>query len=239
MFVMVQLQSIHLRGFIGIKRGMNLDELSLDLSSLSGLVALDGPNGRGKTTVLDCFSPYRSLASRAGALKHHVFLRDSHKELTFSLGGHEYRTLIKVDAHNGKSEGYIWRDGVSEITGKIPEYDAYINELIGSKELFFNSVFAAQNAAKLNDLTPAELKKLFSEFLRLDRLIRHEETAKRCIQVLNGRRDRLDRDIEALDKQLDTLGDGEETLIHAQADMKDVNDRLTANEAVRISSCHQ
>lgn len=55
-----------LRGFIGVKKGMGLDEIEVDLSSLSGLVALAGPNGHGKTTLLENLSPYRGLASRKG-----------------------------------------------------------------------------------------------------------------------------------------------------------------------------
>ena len=66
---------LFIRGAIGIKKGLGLDEIEFDLSQKTGLVALSGDNGRGKTTVLELMSVYRTLASRKGALKHHFFLR--------------------------------------------------------------------------------------------------------------------------------------------------------------------
>ena len=80
----MKINRIKLRGFVGIKKGMGLDEVELTLADLHGLIALDGPNGFGKTTVLDNLQPYACLASRSGALSHHVFLRDSSRELDFT-----------------------------------------------------------------------------------------------------------------------------------------------------------
>ena len=52
--------SLRLRGFRGIRDGLGLDELTLDLEALVGdaqLVAIAGSNGRGKTTVMDNLHP--------------------------------------------------------------------------------------------------------------------------------------------------------------------------------------
>ena len=68
----MKLLNLRAKGFIGFKKGLNLDEVSIDLSGLAGLVALDGPNGRGKTTRLELLSPYRTFASRKKALQHHA-----------------------------------------------------------------------------------------------------------------------------------------------------------------------
>ena len=49
-----------LTGFRGIKDGLGRDEVTLDLDALVGdaqLVAIAGPNGRGKTTVMDNLHP--------------------------------------------------------------------------------------------------------------------------------------------------------------------------------------
>lgn len=180
----MKILSLKLRGFKGISRGMGLDEIALDLSPLSGLIAFAGPNGFGKSTVLECLSPYRTLASRTGSLSRHTFLRDSYKELTFSLNGEEYRTLVKIDSDSDRSEGFVFRNGVSEVDGKVRNFDRYLEDLIGSPELFFNSVFAAQGSKKISDLTTGELKKLFSEFLRLHLLEQHEQTSKQAAGAL-------------------------------------------------------
>ncbi|WP_265304438.1 P-loop NTPase family protein [Verminephrobacter eiseniae] len=49
-----------LKGFCGIRDGLGLDVLPLDLERLAGdaaLVALAGSNGRGKSTILDNLHP--------------------------------------------------------------------------------------------------------------------------------------------------------------------------------------
>ena len=47
-----------LRGFIGIKEGLGLDEVEVNFEGLEGLVALEGANGMGKTTFLENLQPY-------------------------------------------------------------------------------------------------------------------------------------------------------------------------------------
>ena len=116
------ISSLRARGFVAFKRGLGLDEINIDLSGTSGLIALEGQNGRGKTGFIELLSPYNQLASREGALAQHCFLKDSEKELFFSYNGDQYRTLLKVNAINGKSEGFLWKNGVSEINGKISAY---------------------------------------------------------------------------------------------------------------------
>lgn len=183
----MKIESLKLRGFTGIQKGLGLEEIVLDLSDLSGLIALAGPNGRGKSTVLENLHPFRTLASRAGSLQHHVCLRDALKELVFSWNGDRFETQVKIDSQSGKSEAFIWRNGHPEIRGKVSEYDAYMHDLLGSEALFFSSVFCAQGGQKLSDMTTGQLKGLFSEFLRLDRLIAFESTSRQAAVLLNGK----------------------------------------------------
>lgn len=199
----MKIESVKLRGFIGVKKGMGLDDLSLDLSGLDGLIALAGPNGNGKSTLLENLQPYRTLASRKRAMQHHVFLRDSEKRLSFRWNGDLYETQIKIDADNGKSEGYIWRNGTPEIRGKVREYDEYISALLGSDTLFFSSVFCAQNSDKLSDMTTGQLKSLFSEFLRLDRYTAWEATAKQVITLLSTLKDTEERQAQHFEKLME------------------------------------
>ena len=198
----MKVKNLRLKGFIGIKRGLGLDEISIDFSVIEGLVAFAGQNGLGKSTILENLHPYNTLASREGALFNHVLARNAEKELYFEYNGHDYRTLIKIDAQSQKSEGFIWVDGQSVVNGKISAYAKYITEVFGSSNLFFNSVFCAQNATKLSDMTTGQIKTLFAEFLRLDRLQGYEESCKQKINVLSGKTSQIDINIAALQKRL-------------------------------------
>ena len=199
----MQIEKLRLKGFIGIKRGLGLDEISIDFKNIVGLIAFAGQNGLGKSTVLENLHPFNTLASRSGALFNHVGVRDAEKELLFSYNGNHYRTLIKIDCQSEKSEGFIWKDGESLVNGKIRDYAKYMTDLFGSSNLFFNSVFCAQNAQKLSDMTTGQLKTLFAEFLRLDRLQDYEDTAKQVINVLTGKSGQIDSNIEVLQKRME------------------------------------
>lgn len=204
----MKLQSIRLRGFKGIRHGLGVDQIELDLSGLDGLIALTGHNGAGKTTLMEQLQPFPQVVSRPNpALKNHVYLRDSEKDLSFRLNGHDYRTLVKIDAQSGRAEGYLWEDGRPMVEGKISSFTRAIERLFGSPELFFASVFAAQGAAKISDLRPAEFKKLMGEFLRLDRYFEWEKTAKeaeaRIMRIIAG----LDRGIERAEASMAAIED--------------------------------
>ena len=52
--------ALTLKGFRGIRDGLGLDEITLDIERLTDgaeLVAIAGANGRGKTTVMDNMHP--------------------------------------------------------------------------------------------------------------------------------------------------------------------------------------
>ena len=220
----MKILGLRLKGFIGVKKGLGLDEINLDFSGLSGLIAFAGMNGSSKTTVLDCMHGYRMLASRKGALRHHVFLRDSEKEFSFEFHGDHYRTLIKIDAESERSEGFIWKNGESLVDGKVTKYDQAIIKLCGSATLFFNSVFCGQGSTRLNDMTTGDLKKLFSEFLRLDKLIEYENTSKQCANMLSAQVEKLEREINILKDDVDNYEASITKLKNIQID-KEKNDQ--------------
>jgi exonuclease SbcC len=183
----MKLIDLKLKGFIGLNKGMGLDEISLPLADLSGLVAFDGPNGRGKTTILENMQPFRTFASRRGTLKKHCFAKDSQKELTLEYNGDIIRTLIKMDAQTTRAdEGFIWVNDKPIVDGKPTSYDKAIKEIFGSPNLFFWSIFCAQNSKKLTDLTTGKMKELFTEFLRLDRYAGYEDTVKQALGMVQG-----------------------------------------------------
>ncbi|MFA5323905.1 MAG: hypothetical protein WC373_14635, partial [Smithella sp.] len=202
----MKINKLRLKGFTGIQKGLGLEEIEIDFSDISGLVAFDGANGLGKSTILENLHPYNTLASRSGALFNHVYTRNAEKELSFTYQGNQYKTLLKIDCQSGKSEGFIWKNGNSEVNGKITAYAKYINSLLGSERMFFASVFCAQNSAKLSDMTAGELKSLLSEFLNLDKLAAYEADAKERITSVTGQLEQVDKQLFVLNNKLAGYG---------------------------------
>ncbi len=230
----MKINRLRLKGWIGIKKGLGLDEVNIDLSSANGLVAISGPNGLGKTTFIESLSPYRTLASRNKSLRHHVYSRQSERELFFEYGGNEYRTLIKIDSDSDRSEGFVWRNGESQIDGKVTNYDRYIEDLLGSSNLFYNSVFCAQNSAKMSDMTTGDLKKLFVEFLRLDRLSGYEQAAKQCGNVLDSSGQQIQKNMDALWARMEQFKDIDEQIRKAGQTGLDIKAKQTATSNVIV-----
>ena len=231
----MKIHNIKVRGAIGFKKGLGLDEVELDFSDLSGLIALAGPNGHGKTTLLESLSPFRTFASRTGALRHHFFLRNSFRDLSFEYGGDLYRTLVKVDADSDRSEGFIWKNGTPQVDGKVTQYNNYLVKLLGTANLFYNSVFCAQNSAKLSDMTTGQLKQLFVEFLRLDRLTGYENTTKKCIGLLSGMSLQEERGIDGLVKRIQQFGEPEQELEAAV----ELEKKLVRDKNLATASLHE
>lgn len=194
--------SMFIRGAIGIKKGLGLDEIEFDLKDKVGLVALAGPNGKGKTTFLELMSLYRTLASRKGSLKHHFCLRDSRVEHKFIYDGDEYHLIWKIDSGSDRSEAFILVNGESIVNGKNTEYDKFINEKFGSQTLFYNSVFCAQGSGNLSTMTTGKIKELFVEFLRIERLAEYEKQCKKGVAYCQKKIDVLSGKIETCQNEL-------------------------------------
>lgn len=213
--VSVKVESVRLRGFRGIKKGMHRDEIFIDLSGLSGLIALSGDNGFGKSTLIDNFQPFRIMPGkypskdplptyRESNLRSQVFLRDSLREQVLSWHGDKYETLIKIDAESNRGEAYVYKNGRPEIKGKLTEYDRYWREICGSEILFFASVFGGQKKKSITDLTPGKLRALFAEFLRQDVSMAQEKTLKQGVDILLSRSQALENERLYLEGEVST-----------------------------------
>lgn len=175
----MKINSLKLRGAIGIRKGLGQEEVSLNFKDFSpGLVAISGRNGTGKTTIIENLHPYRCMVSRDGSLTTQFYLKDSFRVLEFEYNGKRYESKILIDALTGASEAYLFEEGKALNDGKLTTYDTAIENLLGSRDLFFNSVFSGQKSKGIAQLKPAEIKTLFFELLNLNHYEIYCEKAK-------------------------------------------------------------
>lgn len=185
----MQLLSLTLNGFRGIRDGLGLDALTLDFEALCGdaeLVAIVGANGRGKSTVLDNMHPYLTMPSRAataGGFSYfdHVFLPESTKELVWALQGRRYRSQVVIRLNGRRrTEAFLFeiaQDGTPRPVeledgtvsdGKVETYSRCVERLCGDADTFFTSMFGAQGKRQLSDYRNAEIKTLLADLLGLE-----------------------------------------------------------------------
>lgn len=175
----MKILSMKLRGAIGIRKGHGQEEVSLNFKDFSpGLVAISGRNGTGKTTIIENLHPYRCMVSRDGSLTTQFYLKDSYRVLEFEYNKKRYESKILIDALTGASEAYLFEEGKALNDGKLTTYDTAIENLLGSRDLFFNSVFSGQKSKGIAQLKPAEIKTLFFELLNLNHYEIYCEKAK-------------------------------------------------------------
>ena len=178
-----------LKGFRGIRDGLGLPELTLDLERLANgaeLIAIAGANGSGKSTIMDSLVPFIGLPSRAasagpGGFSYydHVYLPESLKELTWSHEGRCYRSqiVIRMNGSRRRTEAFLhgldddgnWRpvriDDGTVSDGRVESYTRCVEHICGSAETFFTSVFAAQGKRQLSTYRNAEIKSLLADLL--------------------------------------------------------------------------
>jgi exonuclease SbcC len=254
-------ETLFLKGFAGIRAGLNRDELSLDLTQLAGdaqLVAFSGPNGTGKTTVMDNLQPYRLLPSRASSFSpagfsfyEHLVLPECVKELVWRHAEIRYRSTL-VFRMNGrrKVEAYLHAEENGQwVAGKLPDgtlsdgraetYDLCVEALLGKPETFFTSVFAAQNRRPLASYTPGEIKGLMVELLGLEKIRQAGEKASQVARLLKNTLDERRRVVNALGDVAGRIRMLDEALARrGQEVTQTTRDKVTAQTQLEAAQVH-
>jgi exonuclease SbcC len=236
----LRIDRLVLRGAIGIWKKSRKDEIDLDLARYgSGVLALVGANGAGKTTIIENLHPWPCMLTREGTLKDHFRLRDSCRDLYFTdeVTGARYRALISINAAvaSGTTEYFLYRDTgagfepLPGINGRKEPYEAAAGELFGSLEMYLRTAFVTQRPSRaapdLSSATPGQRKALFAELAGIDYLERYREAARARGDALDDEIIRFDATIAAWADLERLIEEGREAVAESQAAATIADDR--------------
>jgi exonuclease SbcC len=205
----MQLRSLSLRGVTTFTHRADVDFAALG----AGLVAIVGRNGAGKTSLMDAVaaSLYRTFPTRPN-LYDYCSGKDAFIETSWRDDAGEIKVRLAIDAELRKTEGYLFRNGVSLTSGRAREFEEEVRKLFGPYDLFLASVFAAQDrSGDFLRMAKAERKALFVELLRL----KHLEELQ---MVANAQRAQVERELAGL-RGLLAAADDEISLLPAEEDI--------------------
>ena len=210
------------------------NEICVDFDSLGeGLIAIVGENGAGKSTLIG--SVFAALFRQLPGQKRSLYDFATHPEpeidLTFSVNGARYRSLLKIDPKSRQMESYLFNgEGKSLTNGKKEPFEDLIRKCAGTPDFFLSSIFSSQKrTGNFLSLDRSDRKELFiRELLGLDRLRLIAAAAKHKGDEVARTTLGLDGQAKGL-KELVEAGVEEPTEIEAR--LAEVSSRLETLEA--------
>ena len=152
------------------------DGVCVDFNALGpGLIAIVGENGAGKSTLIGSIfaALFRQLPGQKRSLYDFATHPQPEIDLTFSVNGARFRSLLKLDPKVRQMESYLFSGNGAPLTnGKKDPFQELIRKYVGTPEFFLSSIFSSQKrAGNLMSLDRSERKELFiRELLGLDHL---------------------------------------------------------------------
>jgi exonuclease SbcC len=152
------------------------NEVCVDFDSLGeGLIAIVGENGAGKSTLIGSVfaALFRQLPGQKRSLYDFATHPQPEIDLTFSVNGARYRSLLKIDPKSRQMESYLFNgDGKPLTNGKKEPFEELVRRCAGTPDFFLSSIFSSQKrTGNFLSLDRSERKELFiRELLGLDRL---------------------------------------------------------------------
>ena len=210
------------------------NEVCVDFDTLGeGLIAIVGENGAGKSTLIGSVfaALFRQLPGQKRSLYDFATHPQPEIDLTFSVNGARYRSLLKIDPKSRQMESYLFNgEGKSLTNGKKEPFEDLIRKCAGTPDFFLSSIFSSQKrTGNFLSLDRSDRKELFiRELLGLDRLRLIAAAAK-------DKGDEVARTTLGLDGQAKSLEElveaGVEEPTEIEARLAEVSSRLETLEA--------
>ena len=238
-----ELVSLHLRGAIGIFKGLKKDEVSINFDSFdSGLIALTGDNGKGKTTLIENCHPYPQMLTRKDKLQEQFRLRDSFREVIYRDRDTRrmVKCLIQIDgetksgscnyfAYISDDDGKTWT-AVPGVDKNLKPYEEFVSRTFGPLELYLRTAFITQRPTKnlpdLTDATAGEKKTLFVELAGIDYLQKFSEAANDRVKANAEKVHDSEIRIQMLQNSLGRKSEIEKSLLESEKTAKEKQTEL-------------
>ena len=210
------------------------NEICVDFDSLGeGLIAIVGENGAGKSTLIGSVfaALFRQLPGQKRSLYDFATHPQPEIDLTFSVNGARYGSLLKIDPKSRQMESYLFNGEEKSLTnGKKEPFEDLIRKCAGTPDFFLSSIFSSQKrTGNFLSLDRSDRKELFiRELLGLDRLRLIAAAAKHKGDEVARTTLGLDGQAKGL-KELVEAGVEEPTEIEAR--LAEVSSRLETLEA--------
>jgi len=210
------------------------NEVCVDFDTLGeGLIALVGENGAGKSTLIG--SIFAALFRQLPGQKRSLYDFSTHPQpeidLTFSVNGARYRSLLKIDPKSRQMESYLFNgEGKPLTNGKKEPFEELVRKCAGTPEFFLSSIFSSQKrTGNFLYLDRSERKELFiRELLGLDRLRLIAAAAKEKGEEVAKSTISLEGQCKSLRELVDA---GVEDPAEVEAQLAEVSSRLDNLEA--------
>ena len=171
-------------------------EIELNFSQLESIVSINGPNGVGKTFLLECvpgalfnYWPFRMAGQKISVYDFITPNANAYIEMIFTCSGRKYR-IVRNYTLEGTWTGNTFKEKHKNQTAFMYEYDAvgkadpwtpvakdvnttlaYVEENVCTRQLFLASVFNSQNSAgDLVEIGVKERKEVFASLIGMDHL---------------------------------------------------------------------
>ena len=140
-------------------------------------------NGARKSTLIgSVFAPlFRQLPGRKRSLYDFATHPQPEIDLTFTVNGTRYQSLLKIGPKSCQMESYLFNQkGKPLINGKKESFEDLVRKRAGTPDFFLSSIFSSQKCTgSFLSLDRSDRKELFiRELLGLDRLRLIAATAK-------------------------------------------------------------
>lgn len=248
-----ELEYLSLRGSLGLKDGLGVDDFEIDFNSFSdGTVAIIGNNGKGKTTIIENCHPFPQMLTRSGTLKEHFLLKDSHRILIYKTSQGRMRITMQIDAVSKGSESKYFVETevngeftpVRAVDGSLASYKDFVEKTFGSLDVFLRTSFFAREQIKsvpdLSRATRSEKISLFSALAGIDYFTQVVELAKTAVkeqeEILNKlksenfRYDSLDNEINTAKEKISTTKEAIDNILKKKEPIVPALEELTAKQ---------